>query len=132
MKLISLTCPSCNARLKVENDRKFTFCQYCGTQIYLDDEVKRTEYIRRKIDETKIKELEYQERSEIREREEKRKKLLTSFGLMAVGGILMFIGNVLGEASGNPDSSFYILLAIGALPCFGGFWMLMGIILDSV
>ncbi len=46
MKIVSLNCPNCGAnfRMEVNANRKTCFCGACGTQIHLDDEVKRTEY----------------------------------------------------------------------------------------
>lgn len=44
MRAQRLTCPDCGAHLKVKEPRSFVFCEYCGTQIYIDDEVKRTEH----------------------------------------------------------------------------------------
>ena len=38
MKIKSLKCPECGANLKIEEDRSFCFCQYCGCNIMLDDE----------------------------------------------------------------------------------------------
>ena len=43
MKTQRLTCPDCGAHLKVSQGRIFVFCEYCGTQIYIDDEVRRSE-----------------------------------------------------------------------------------------
>ena len=39
MKLINTTCPKCGANLRIDADRKQAFCEYCGTQILIDDEV---------------------------------------------------------------------------------------------
>ena len=44
MKLIDTTCPSCGATLTVDKEKGNVFCQYCGTQLLLDDEVKRVRY----------------------------------------------------------------------------------------
>jgi len=33
-----MTCPNCGAQLKVEMERGFCFCEYCGTKLMLDDE----------------------------------------------------------------------------------------------
>lgn len=66
MKLISLTCPNCNANLDdIDPSRPFCYCQYCGTKIALDDGTIRKEtYI---YDEAKIKETESSERVKMRE-----------------------------------------------------------------
>ena len=39
-----MTCPHCGSALKVDADRKKAFCQYCGTELLIDDEVKRIRY----------------------------------------------------------------------------------------
>lgn len=66
MKLISLTCPNCNANLDdIDSSRSFCYCQYCGTKIALDDGTIRKEtHI---YDEAKIKETESSERVKMRE-----------------------------------------------------------------
>ena len=66
MKLISLTCPNCNANLdNIDPSRPFCYCQYCGTKIALDDGTIRKEtHI---YDEAKIKETESSERVKMRE-----------------------------------------------------------------
>lgn len=37
MKLIKVTCPNCEANLTIDADNRKGYCQYCGTQIMLDD-----------------------------------------------------------------------------------------------
>ena len=39
MKLIDTTCTKCGANLRIDVDRKQAFCEYCGAQILIDDEV---------------------------------------------------------------------------------------------
>ena len=39
MKLIDTTCPKCGANLHIDADRKSAFCEYCGGQVLIDDEV---------------------------------------------------------------------------------------------
>lgn len=43
MKMYQLKCPSCGATIEVELDRKYMFCTYCGSKIYLDDNIIRIE-----------------------------------------------------------------------------------------
>lgn len=38
MKLIAIKCPNCSGNLNVEENKEFTTCSYCGSQIYIDDE----------------------------------------------------------------------------------------------
>lgn len=37
MKLISLICPHCGAKLTIDLDRRQAFCQYCGNTMDFDD-----------------------------------------------------------------------------------------------
>lgn len=39
MKLIDTTCPKCGANLRVDADRQSAYCEYCGAQLLIDDEV---------------------------------------------------------------------------------------------
>lgn len=39
MKLIDTTCPKCGANLHIDADRKSAFCEYCGAELLIDDEV---------------------------------------------------------------------------------------------
>ena len=36
MKTIKLTCPSCEAKLKVDDGHDKIFCPYCGTEFLID------------------------------------------------------------------------------------------------
>lgn len=73
MKLVSLRCPNCDANINTEiGNRSTFFCPYCGSKIYVDDEVQRIEinvnHTYRKIDEARIQE----SRAQIRKSEAKR------------------------------------------------------------
>ncbi len=62
-------CPNCNASLAIDDEnRDFTFCQYCGTKIQLDD-YRSTHKV---IDQAKLKQIEVE--GEIRLRELKIKE----------------------------------------------------------
>lgn len=41
MKYIDTTCPNCGAQAHLDAKRKKAFCEYCGTELLLDDEVQR-------------------------------------------------------------------------------------------
>ena len=94
MKMIKFECPDCKANLKIEADRKMAFCQYCGCQVYLDDGVKRSEHVVRKVDEARIKEAETKKEIKIKEieykdrrnRRESRSSFLEMFFFIAVFG----------------------------------------------
>lgn len=61
MKLVNLKCPECGAQLKVDPNREFVYCEYCGTKILLDKE----ERISRTIDEAAIRKAEAEEKIQI-------------------------------------------------------------------
>lgn len=126
VKIISLKCPECNANISIEKDRKYCFCQYCGTKIIIDDG--STVHTYRKIDDARIKEaevkeavrlkeLEIKERKQISKERRKLFKIRVSLILGIVGVIMMAVGFLGGEASGNPDSSIYGLAFAGFF-CF--------------
>ncbi len=78
MKIYQLKCPACGASVEVEKGRESCFCSYCGTKIYVDDEVHRVEitqninYHKTYTDEAKIRKVESEERMHEREYAEKR------------------------------------------------------------
>nr|WP_300870684.1 hypothetical protein [uncultured Acetatifactor sp.] len=122
VKIISVKCPECNASISIEDNRKECFCQYCGTKIIIDDG--STMHTYRKIDEARIKEaeahlkeLEIKEREQISKERRKMFKIKISLVLGIIGAIMMVIGFLGGEASGNSDSSIYGLAFVG-LFCF--------------
>lgn len=45
--IFALKCPECNGNINLESDRKFGFCQYCGTKIMIDS-------VKNEIDEQKM------------------------------------------------------------------------------
>ena len=44
MKLIKLICPNCGAQLEFDGSSQKAFCQYCGTELMLDQEKHRVEW----------------------------------------------------------------------------------------
>lgn len=117
MKVKLLKCPACNANLQISDGRNMCFCEYCGQQIFIDDEIKRTEHTRNinytytKVDEARkleatarLRELELAERQEetkrrkldietSREKRRSRKKSLARFfiPLFLIGLFVLFI-----------------------------------------
>jgi|LAHS01.1.fsa_nt_gb DNA-directed RNA polymerase subunit RPC12/RpoP len=55
IKIVSVKCPECGAKLDIEEGRKQIFCSYCGAKLLIDNE---NEYIYRTIDEAGIKQAE--------------------------------------------------------------------------
>ena len=41
MKLVSITCPNCGAKLQATPNAKLLICDYCNCDVMVDDEVKR-------------------------------------------------------------------------------------------
>lgn len=73
MKLVSIRCPNCHANINTEIGVRSTFfCPYCGSRVYVDDEVQRIEvnvnHTYRKIDEARI----HESQAQIRKSEVKR------------------------------------------------------------
>lgn len=101
MKLISLTCPNCNANLdNIDPSRPFCYCQYCGTKIALDDGSIRKEthiYDEAKIKETeskellRLKELEIEREREKEDKETGKKLLIAAVVILVIAFILHFI-----------------------------------------
>lgn len=127
MKVISLKCPECSASLSIEEGRDQLFCQYCGAKIVLQNENER---IYRRIDEAdvkrseterliRLKELEMEAAKREDEKASKRLKVKISLALVVVGIAMAVFGNFLGEASGNPDSSFYAMSVLGLMLMMG-------------
>ena len=98
MKLISLTCPNCNANLdNIDPNLKQCYCQYCGTKIALDDgTIKQETHI---YDEARIKENESAERVKMREldieQERKNKKDILLKWLIIALAILFIVTIIL-------------------------------------
>lgn len=135
VKMVSLKCPECGARLSIEEGHRQCFCQYCGTKIMLDDGSKTYTYHR--VDEARLKEAEVEERIRLKELEieeqrriskEKTKlfKIKASIILGIIGAILMVVGFVGGEATGNPDSSIYMFAFIGLFAFGAIMWIWIG------
>lgn len=56
----ALKCPSCGADLDLTIDSEYFFCPFCGSKITMTDQKITIEHIERKIDESRIAEVEYQ------------------------------------------------------------------------
>lgn len=131
INLISLKCPECGAQLKIEDDRPHIFCMYCGTKILIHNE---NEFIYRHIDEAglkqaetdrivKLKQMEFAERARQAAEASKRFRIILALSLGLIGIVVMVVGGFLGEATGNPDSSFYMLSTLGVFPLFGALFI---------
>ena len=113
MKLISMICPHCGARLTVDLDRRQAFCQYCGNTLLVDDENtininnRVIDEARLKEAEVRLKELEYQHEREIRQ-ETIRKEQKKSFRI-SVAVFLVFLLITLSVKSLRPVAAIVII-----------------------
>ncbi len=121
VKLIAVKCPECGATLNIEEDRTQAFCTYCGTKVLVHNE---NEHIYRNIDEAGIarakterivkeKQMEFAERRWIAQESRRKNKVKLALILGIAGGLLMIIGFMAGEATGNSDSSLYTIAMVG-------------------
>lgn len=102
MRLKSIRCPECNAQIKLDEDTPILFCQYCGSQLQIDDEVKRSEHRNYNYyynyDEARIREADVKmfnaENAERRARKEDRatsKAIIFIFALFVISFGILFI-----------------------------------------
>ncbi len=123
VRLIAVKCPECGATLNIEEDRKQAFCTYCGTKVLIHND---NEYIYRNIDEARVKQaetdrivkekqMEFAERRWQAEEAKRKGRIKLALGLGAVGVLLMIVGQMAGKATGDSNSSFYMLAMVGML-----------------
>lgn len=113
----SYKCPSCGAELDISNG-EIAFCPYCGSKISVgfseedkaNQEKLENERMKRQIE---LKKLEMEEKRREEEKRVKRVKLKAYIGLIVAGVLIMIIFIGIGSASGNEDSGFYAIGAIG-------------------
>ena len=127
VNLISLKCPECGAALNIEAGRKQCFCSYCGAKILIDND---HEYTYREIDEAEIKKAEVTREVELKRLEliekhnvsvarRKRNRIILTIVISAIGFVLCLIGSIAGKASGDGNSSWYELWALGFFVIIG-------------
>lgn len=120
------TCPNCNANLAIDDEnRDFSFCQYCGAKIMLDD----YRSIHRVVDEAKIKQAEIDREIRLRElsiREEQLrqtnhlKKILTNIWIGSIFAVALLC--IIVWVTGGRDGGLYAfrcLFFVGG-PVVGG------------
>ncbi len=105
MRLVKQICPNCGAQLTVDVSKNQAFCQYCGTQLFIEDNSQTININQRIIDEARLKEaevrlkeLEYaQEVSQAYAKEQKSWRLLILLYLAAIAvGFMTRDSQVLG------------------------------------
>ena len=118
--LVAMTCPKCNASIQAPAGQNTCYCTYCGSQLLLDDGSATVTY--RTVDETKIRELEAKSALEMKrlEIEEKRRpgRIKATIVLAIIGALMLLGGYILGDASGDSNSSWYMVASCGFLPLF--------------
>lgn len=115
INFVPAKCPVCGATVSVDTSRPKAFCNYCGTQLIINNE---NEHIYRDVDEAKIvqamsneqirlKELELEERERIRTH---RRKI--ALGIIAFAFILA--GIIVGQKTKWGTGGGIWLILIGA------------------
>ena len=116
MKVTDSKCPNCGSIVKIESGKATQFCQYCGNQIVIEDEMSHTTRI---IDEAKIKEIETKKEVELKKQEQRKLALeeykSTNKTLLTVWGITLAICLILGFVDNGFWGVFLIDLVIGAI-----------------
>lgn len=116
--MYQLNCPACGATVEVEQERKSLFCNYCGSQINIDDGVKRVEitkninYHKIYTDESKIREHERKEKIQLKQmeyedREKKRndRAVFICMGILFLIAVLCFSISYLYEQAEKPKAN---------------------------
>ena len=132
VNLISVKCPDCGANLNIEEGREQAFCTYCGAKVLIHNE---NEHIYRHIDEAEVKQAETDymvkmKKLELAEKirsDAKRSRIffiVLSIVMGIAGGLMIIIGFMGGNESGDKISELYMLLIVGFLAIFGavGIW----------
>ena len=88
VKLISVRCPDCGARLDIEEGRTQCFCSYCGTKIFINNE---NEYVYRQVDEARIKESENEKLIKMRQLDMEERQIQNEEKLFRTGLTIAFI-----------------------------------------
>lgn len=133
MKLVELKCPSCQASISLDDSREFGFCQYCGNKVLIHNE---NEHIYRHINDAdiiaakndvvvKMRELELKEKYMEEIAKKKAFKVKISIVLGAVGILMMVLGYILGDMTGNPDSGFYMMAIVGLFPLLAPVYIML-------
>ncbi len=110
MKMIDLKCEQCGRNTKVEDDRRFCYCSYCGARIVLEAYMKTqsTDVLRQGIgeDDVRLKELE------IEEEKANLKGTLIKVWVFIVVALAVAAIEILLKDKDNPNSIGYLLLLV--------------------
>lgn len=134
IQFISVKCPECGAALNIEEGREQIFCSYCGTKIMVHND---NEHIYRYIDEAgikhaeterivKMKQMELAEKKRLASEQMTKTKIKISLILAVVGILMLSLGYLVGSATGDSNSGFYMISLIGFFPLMGAayIWLL--------
>lgn len=110
MKMIDLKCEQCGRKTKVEDDRRFCYCSYCGARIDLEayKRAQSTGVLQQKRgeDEVRLKELE------IEKEKVNLKGTLIKVWVFVVVALAVAAIEILLKDKDNPNSVGYLLLLV--------------------
>lgn len=105
--------------MELDLDNLISFCPYCGGKLLVDPVAFKDVLIEK--ERTKRIEMKYSQEDKKRADASRRRlwKVKASVALAAVGIPMTIVGHFAGEASGNPDSSWFFVSLIGLFPLVG-------------
>ena len=115
MKLIRIKCPGCGANLEVNQELDKVMCNYCGTQVLIDDEASKIV----RIEKAKLESRKNNYEQYMREKKDKNKEEWREIGrgwliVLFLFGVLAVIGLVCSLFTPkNPSLSDYNSLKLG-------------------
>lgn len=116
-----MKCPACGGDLNIETDRDFLFCQFCGAKLMRDDRKIVIEHVERKIDEAKIRQIEFEEKKLATEKFSKKRRWIL---VNVIGLALLIVGYIFSKIDHVSfltimlNMSAYAVLFIGNLFLF--------------
>ena len=117
MELQAITCPKCGGVIQAPLHEKTCYCTFCGTQVFFDDGSRTITY--RTVDEARIREIDLEARRLELEERNRPKRVKTMIVLAIIGAVLLILGWFAGQASGDPDSAWYMISMLGMFALFG-------------
>lgn len=101
--------------MELDIDNLISFCPYCGGKLLVDPVAFKEVLIEK--ERTKRIEMKYSQEDKKRADASRRRlwKVKASVALAAVGIPMTIVGHFAGEASGNPDSSWFFVSLLGFL-----------------
>lgn len=117
MEIVEIKCPNCQGNIHITAGRKETYCEFCGSHLFLDDGNRVITNINVSRDETKLKKLEIiNERIKKMEEQQKYKKIdWIAIESTVISFLLIFI---LTSLFGKGDNTSPVVQAIVAVLAF--------------